>query len=209
MNNLSKLLDNGTLKIKTIHRGSKPKIKTYNRYFNRKRREKTKRNKLKYKSPQIIIKKQSGGTKSTKTNNDKSIVNRVIDTKDIDTKLDELVNEPDTKEQDTKEPDTKEPDTKEPDTKEPEVKVIENTIDPDQSEDTESKTESKAKPKGKKQTKKRSKKITSKKKKKEYDSDTMIERLKQRGILVSGKNKKLLRDIYLYALDDQIQIYHK
>ena len=196
MNNLSKLLDNGTLKIKTIHRGSKPKIKTYNRYFNRKRREKTKRNKLKYKSPQIIIKKQSGGTKSTKTNNDKSIVNRVIDTKDIDTKLDELVNEPDTKEQDTKEP---------------EVKVIENTIDPDQSEDTESKTESKAKPKGKKQTKKRAKKITSKKKKKvkEYDSDTMIERLKQRGILVSGKNKKLLRDIYLYALDDQIQIYHK
>ena len=194
MNNLSKLLDNGTLKIKTIHRGSKPKIKTYNRYFNRKRREKTKRNKLKYKSPQIIIKKQSGGTKSSKTNNDKSIVNRVIDTKDIDTKLDELVNEPDTKEQDTKEP---------------EVKVIENTIDPDQSEDTESKTESKAKPKGKKQTKKRAKKITSKKKKKEYDSDTMIERLKQRGILVSGKNKKLLRDIYLYALDDQIQIYHK
>ena len=196
MNNLSKLLDNGTLKIKTIHRGSKPKIKTYNRYFNRKRREKTKRNKLKYKSPQIIIKKQSGGTKSTKTNNDKSIVNRVIDTKDIDTKLDELVNEPDTKEQDTKEP---------------EVKVIENTIDPDQSDDTESKTESKAKPKGKKQTKKRAKKITSKKKKKvkEYDSDTMIERLKQRGILVSGKNKKLLRDIYLYALDDQIQIYHK
>tara|TARA_B100001115_G_scaffold182726_1_gene179680 strand:- start:2911 stop:3501 length:591 start_codon:yes stop_codon:yes gene_type:complete len=196
MNNLSKLLDNGTLKIKTIHRGSKPKIKTYNRYFNRKRREKTKRNKLKSKSPQIIIKKQSGGTKSSKTNNDKSIVNRVIDTKDIDTKLDELVNEPD---------------TKEPDTKEPEVKVIENTIDPDQSEDTESKTESKAKPKGKKQTKKRAKKITSKKKKKvkEYDSDTMIERLKQRGILVSGKNKKLLRDIYLYALDDQIQIYHK
>ena len=196
MNNLSKLLDNGTLKIKTIHRGSKPKIKTYNRYFNRKRREKTKRNKLKSKSPQIIIKKQSGGTKSSKTNNDKSIVNRVIDTKDIDTKLDELVNEPDTKEQDTKEP---------------EVKVIENTIDPDQSEDTESKMESKAKPKGKKQTKKRAKKITSKKKKKvkEYDSDTMIERLKQRGILVSGKNKKLLRDIYLYALDDQIQIYHK
>ena len=91
------------------------------------------------------------------------------------------------------------------------MKVIENTIDPDQSEDTESKTESKAKPKGKKQTKKRAKKITSKKKKKvkEYDSDTMIERLKQRGILVSGKNKKLLRDIYLYALDDQIQIYHK
>lgn len=197
MNNLSKLLDNGTLKIKTINRGSKPKIKTYNRYFNRKRREKTKRNKLKYKSPQIIIKKQSGGTKSSKTNNDKSIVNRVIDTKDIDTKLDELVNEPDTKEQDTKEPDLKEP----------EVKVIENTIDPDQSDDTESK----AKPKGKKQTKKRAKKITSKKKKKvkEYDSDTMIERLKQRGILVSGKNKKLLRDIYLYALDDQIQIYHK
>lgn len=204
MNNLSKLLDNGTLKIKTMNRGSKPKIKTYNRYFNRKRREKTKRNKLKYKSPQIIIKKQSGGTKSTKTNNDKSIVNRVIDTKDIDTKLDELVNEPD---------------TNKPDTKEPEVKVIENTIDPDQSDDTESKTESKtesnteskAKPKGKKQTKKRAKKITSKKKKKvkEYDSDTMIERLKQRGILVSGKNKKLLRDIYLYALDDQIQIYHK
>lgn len=201
MNNLSKLLDNGTLKIKTMNRGSKPKIKTYNRYFNRKRREKTKRNKLKSKSPQIIIKKQSGGTKSSKTNNDKSIVNRVIDTKDIDTKLDELVNEPDTKELDTKEQDTKEP----------EVKVIENTIDPDQSEDTESKTESKAKPKGKKQTKKRAKKITSKKKKKvkEYDSDTMIERLKQRGILVSGKNKKLLRDIYLYALDDQIQIYHK
>jgi hypothetical protein len=196
MNNLSKLLDNGTLKIKTINRGSKPKIKTYNRYFNRKRREKTKRNKLKYKSPQIIIKKQSGGTKSSKTNNDKSIVNRVIDTKEIDTKLDELVNEPDLKEQDTKEP---------------EVKVIENTIDPDRSEDTESKTESNAKPKGKKQTKKRAKKITSKKKKKvkEYDSDTMIERLKQRGILVSGKNKKLLRDIYLYALDDQIQIYHK
>ena len=203
MNNLSKLLDNGTLKIKTIHRGSKPKIKTYNRYFNRKRREKTKRNKLKYKSPQIIIKKQSGGTKSSKTNNDKSIVNRVIDTKDIDTKLDELINEPG----------TKEPYTKEPDTKESEVKVIENTIDPDQSDDTESKSESKseskAKPKGKKQTKKRAKKITSKKKKKEYDSDTMIERLKQRGILVSGKNKKLLRDIYLYALDDQIQIYHK
>ena len=196
MNNLSKLLDNGTLKIKTIHRGSKPKIKTYNRYFNRKRREKTKRNKLKSKSPQIIIKKQSGGTKSSKTNNDKSIVNRVIDTKDIDTKLDELVNEPD---------------TNKPDMKEQEVKVIENTIDPDQSDDTESKTESKAKPKGKKQTKKRAKKITSKKKKKvkEYDSDTMIERLKQRGILVSGKNKKLLRDIYLYALDDQIQIYHK
>ena len=72
MNNLSKLLDNGTLKIKTINRGSKPKIKTYNRYFNRKRREKTKRNKLKSKSPQIVIKKQSGGTKSSKTNNDKS-----------------------------------------------------------------------------------------------------------------------------------------
>ena len=44
--------------------------------------------------------------------------------------------------------------------------------------------ESKAKPKRKKANEKRAKKITSKKKKKvkEYDSDTMIERLKQRGV---------------------------
>ena len=37
----------------------------------------------------------------------------------------------------------------------------------------------------------------------------MINELKDKGILVSGKNKKLLKDIYLYSLDDNIKIYRK
>jgi hypothetical protein len=37
----------------------------------------------------------------------------------------------------------------------------------------------------------------------------MIKELKNKGILVSGKNYKVLESIYKYALDDNIKIYRK
>jgi len=37
----------------------------------------------------------------------------------------------------------------------------------------------------------------------------MITELKDKGILVSGKNKRILKDIYIYALDDNIKIYRE
>jgi hypothetical protein len=218
MNNLSKLLDDGTLKIKKINMGKPNKIKTYKKMM--KQTKKKKRNR-KY-SPQIIIKKQSAGVSKTSDNKQK-IVNRVIDEPNppiLDT-IDKLVNQ---SESSTETKTNQNGDNVE-------IKTIKGTVDKDkvnqeekqylekdmekdkvnqeEKQDLEKDMKPKAESVKPKQEKKKRKKSKRKKKVKQYDTKTMIDKLKQKGILVSGKNEKLVKDIYLYALDDQIKIYRK
>ena len=201
MNNLSKLLDDGTLKIKKINMGKPNKIKTYKKMM--KQTKKKKRNR-KY-SPQIIIKKQSAGVSKT-SDNKQTIVNRVIDEPNppiLDT-IDKLVNQ---SESSTETKTNQNGDNVE-------IKTIKGTVDKDkvnqeEKQDLEKDMKPKAESVKPKQEKKKRKKSKRKKKVKQYDTKTMIDKLKEKGILVSGKNEKLVKDIYLYALDDQIKIYRK
>ena len=47
------------------------------------------------------------------------------------------------------------------------------------------------------------------KKKTNINNIEMIEHLRKKGIYVSGKNPKLLKDIYMYSLDDNIRIINE
>jgi hypothetical protein len=193
MNNLSKLLDDGTLKIKKINMGKPNKIKTYKKMM--KQTKKKKRNK-KY-SPKIIIKKQPADS-SKSSDNKQKIIKRVIDQpkqKNIIKEIDNIVNKEEKQANKKNIP------------KKSDFKKIKDTIDNDKLKDMNISSENKSEQV--KQAKIQQTKSKKKKKVKKYDTQTMIEKLKQKGILVSGKNKKLVKDIYLYALDDQIKIYRK
>lgn len=54
-----------------------------------------------------------------------------------------------------------------------------------------------------------SKKTQNKKRIKNKKNVEMIEYLRKKGIYVSGKNPKLLKDIYMYSLDDNIRIINE
>ena len=54
-----------------------------------------------------------------------------------------------------------------------------------------------------------SKKTQNKKRIRNKKNVEMIEYLRKKGIYVSGKNPKLLKDIYLYSLDDNIRIINE
>ena len=61
---------------------------------------------------------------------------------------------------------------------------------------------------------KKSKKIDLTKKKNKQkrtkkDNVDMIEHLRKKGIYVSGKDPKILKDIYMYSLDDNIKIINE
>ena len=189
MNNLSKLLDDGTLKIKKINMGKPNNKKTYKKMMKKQKNMKggktQKRNKNKNKSPKIIIKKENKTSKPS--NNNQKILNRVIDNK-IQKVVDQVTSSNDDKK----------------------IKPVEKIYEKQrplekkrQPEERERQVERSVK---KKQPVK--KKLKHNKTKKLNISD-MIEKLKNKGILVSGKNKKLVKDIYLYALDDNIKIYRK
>lgn len=47
------------------------------------------------------------------------------------------------------------------------------------------------------------------KKKQKKDNIEMIEHLRKKGIYVSGKNPKILKDIYIYSLDNNIRIINE
>ena len=202
MNNISKLLDDGTLNIKKINTNTKTKKKTYKKYLkgNTINPKKTFRNKNKKHSPKIIIRKENKETK--RENNKDKLLNRVIDVK-----IDEIVNGDDKKD-DVKIDDVKIDDVKiDDDNKDEEEKLIEGTIDYDKVEEIENKKDEKKKKKKKKKNKNKNK--TKTKIKINKNTDEMITELKDKGILVSGKNKRILKDIYIYALDDNIKIYRE
>jgi hypothetical protein len=225
MNNLSKLLDDGTLKIKKINMGKPNNKKTYKKMMKKQKNMKggktQKRNKNKNKSPKIIIKKENKTPKQS--NNNQKILNRVIDNK-IQKVVDQVTSSNDDKkikpvekiyekrrplekkrqleerERQVKQPKVEEKrqlEERERQVKQPKVE------EKRQLEERERQVERSVK---KKQPVK--KKLKHNKTKKLNISD-MIEKLKNKGILVSGKNKKLVKDIYLYALDDNIKIYRK
>ena len=204
MNNISKLLDNGTLNIKKINTNTKTKKKTYKKYLKGNiNPKKTFRNKNKKHSPKIIIRKENKETK--RENNNKKLLNRVIDVK-----IDEIVNDVNDKKID----DVKDDVVKKDKEKVKEEKVIEGTIDYDKVDSIEDKKDDKInndKNKNKKKKKKKNKKKTKTKTKTKINKnvDEMITELKDKGILVSGKNKRILKDIYIYALDDNIKIYRE
>jgi len=58
----------------------------------------------------------------------------------------------------------------------------------------------------KEKTKRKKINLTKKKERIKKSQLDMISELKKRGIYVSGKNPKLLKDIYMYSLDDNIRI---
>ena len=202
MNNISKLLDNGTLNIKKINTNTKTKKKTYKKYLKGNiNPKKTFRNKNKKHSPKIIIRKENKETK--RENNNKKLLNRVIDVK-----IDEIVNDVNDKKID----DVKD-DVVKKDKELKEEKVIEGTIDYDKVDSIENKNKNdninNDKKKNKKKKKKKKKTKTKNKNKINKNVDEMITELKDKGILVSGKNKRILKDIYIYALDDNIKIYRE
>ena len=215
MNNLSKLLDDGTLKIKKINMGKPNNKKTYKKMMKKQKNMKggktQKRNKNKNKSPKIIIKKENKTPKLS--NNNQKILNRVIDNK-IQKVVDQVTSSNDDKKikpvekiyekrrplekkRQPKVEEKRQPEERERQVKQPKVE------EKRQLEERERQVERSVK---KKQPVK--KKLKHNKTKKLNISD-MIEKLKNKGILVSGKNKKLVKDIYLYALDDNIKIYRK
>jgi len=194
MNNLSKLLDDGTLKIKKINMGKPNNKKTYKKMMKKQKNMKggktQKRNKNKNKSPKIIIKKENKTPKQS--NNNQKILNRVIDNK-----IQKVVDQVTSSNDDKKIKPVEKIYEKQRQVKQPKVE------EKRQLEERERQVERSVK---KKQPVK--KKLKHNKTKKLNISD-MIEKLKNKGILVSGKNKKLVKDIYLYALDDNIKIYRK
>lgn len=194
MNNLSKLLDDGTLKIKKINMGKPNNKKTYKKMMKKQKNMKggktQKRNKNKNKSPKIIIKKENKTPKPS--NNNQQILNRVIDNK-----IQKVVDQVTSSNDDKKIKPVEKIYEKRRQVKQPKVE------EKRQPEERERQVE---RPVKKKQPVK--KKLKHNKTKKLNISD-MIEKLKNKGILVSGKNKKLVKDIYLYALDDNIKIYRK
>ena len=48
-----------------------------------------------------------------------------------------------------------------------------------------------------------------KQKRNKKDHVDMIEHLRKKGIYVSGKDPKILKDIYMYSLDDNIKIINE
>lgn len=214
MNNLSKLLDDGTLKIKKINMGKPNNKKTYKKMMKKQKNMKggktQKRNKNKNKSPKIIIKKENKTSKPS--NNNQKILNRVIDNK-IQKVVDQVTSSNDDKKI---KPVEKIYEKQRPLEKKRQPKVEEKQQLEERQQVKQPKVEEKQqleererqveRPVKKKQPVK--KKLKHNKTKKLNISD-MIEKLKNKGILVSGKNKKLVKDIYLYALDDNIKIYRK
>jgi len=175
MNNLSKLLDNGTIQIKKVNfnQSSKKTAKNLKQYFKQpKYKKKSFRNKDKSKSPKIIIKKQQADP-VIKTNKKKK-VNKVVPQKKINRSIDSILNKPEKPEK---------PETLE----KPEKPLTPKT-----------KIKSKKKPRSL-----RKKKSKSKKKIKTSD---MVKELNNKGLYVTGKNKRLIHDMYKYMMNDEIRI---
>ena len=171
MNNLSKLLDNGTIQIKKVNfnQSSKKTAKNLKQYLKQpKYKKKSFRNKDKSKSPKIIIKKQQADP-VVKTNKKKK-VNKVVPQKKINHSIDSILNKPE---------------------------------EPNKLEKPEKPPTPKTKLKSKKKPRSLRKKSKSKKKIKTSD---MVKELNNKGLYVTGKNKRLIHDMYKYMMNDEIRI---